>query len=103
KVMVPVGVPAPGATAVTVAENVNCAPTAGVPLVRAGALTVVAAWLTVSATALEGALARNAPPGSPVYVAVNEWAPTPKADVLKTAVPPAPKDTVPMSVAPSKN
>ena len=72
-VTVPVGVPAPGATAATVAVKVTAWPvTAG--LTDDPRATVVAARLTVTVTAAE---VLSAKPPVPAKEAVSAWVPTP--------------------------
>src|SRR5512142_1838291 len=72
-VTVPIGVPAPGATAATVAVKVTAWPvTAGLTDDRRA--TVVAAGLTVTAVAAEVLAAK---PGVPEKEAVSAWVPMP--------------------------
>src|ERR1700694_3219125 len=70
-VIVPLGVPAPGAFTLTVAENVSACPTLGVPL-SVGVLTLVAALFTANASAPVD----PAKFASPLYTAVIAWVPT---------------------------
>jgi hypothetical protein len=92
----PAGVPAPGATAATVAVNLtDCPYTEG--LTEETAAVVEAALLTVWVNAAE-VLPKNAP--SPPYAALIGWLPTGSADVLNIATPPL-SGTVPSVVDPS--
>src|SRR5205085_3126341 len=98
---VPVGVPAPGATAETVAVNVTGRPkTDGDGL----AVTTVAVWAlpTCWVTAPDVEPAR---PEVPPYVAVSEWSPAPSAAVVSTACPGLGPSSaaVPSAWAPSRN
>jgi hypothetical protein len=97
KSTVPVGVPPPGATAVTVAVRVfACPKTDGSGAdVRAVEL---AAWVTVWVSTGEVEPVKLA---LPLYTAVREWDPTPRVEVARVAVPPE-SAAVPSRVAPSK-
>src|SRR6516165_10367764 len=97
KVTVPVGVPAPGETAATVAVKVTAWPvTAG--LTDDFRATVVAAGLTVTATAAEVLAAK---PLTPKKEAVSAWVPT-NSDVGRVARPAASSGAEPSSVLPSR-
>ena len=96
-VTVPVGVPAPGATALTVAVNVTDWPAAEGFCEE---ITAVAepAWLTVwviDADVLEVKLL------SPLYAAVITWLPTPSELVESVALPVLSRVRVPRLIAPS--
>src|SRR5262249_62412162 len=96
-VTVPVGVPAPGATAATAAVKVTDWPvTAG--LSDEARATAVAARLTVSARAAEGLFAKLPVPAKE---AVSAGLPTP-SDTVKAAVPAALTCAVPSTVLPSR-
>src|SRR5207248_8833652 len=96
-VTVPVGVPAPGATAATVAVKVTAWPvTAG--LTDDPRATVVAARLTVTAAAAE---VLSANPIVPAKEAVSAWSPIPR-DTGRVARPAASSGAEPSSVLPSR-
>src|SRR6516165_2706304 len=96
KVTVPVGVPAPGPTAATVAVKVTDWPvTAG--LTDDFRATVVAAGLTVTVVAAEVLAAK---PLTPKKEAVSAWLPT-NSDVGSVAWPVPSSGTEPSSVLPS--
>src|SRR6516165_9806250 len=96
-VTVPVGVVAPGATAATVAVKVTAWPvTAGLSDDRRA--TVVAAGLTVTATAAE---VLSANPVVPEKETVSAWVPMP-SDVGMVARPAASSGAEPSSVFPSR-
>ena len=96
-VTVPVGVPAPGATAATVAVKVTAWPvTAGLTDDRRA--TVVAARLTVTAAAAE---VLSAKPLVPEKEAVSAWVPTP-SDTGRVAWPAASSGAEPSTVLPSR-
>jgi hypothetical protein len=100
-VTVPVGVPAPGATAATVAVNVSDWPkTEGFgPVVRA-TVVVVLAWLTVCETVLELLGPKRA---VPPYEAVRLWDPAVRVETVSVATPAPFRVPVPSDVAPSRN
>jgi hypothetical protein len=92
KVTVPVGVPAPGGTTVTVAVRVP-------PLeVR---VVLVEAFVTVNARGAAVLLAVKL--AVPAYWAVKEWAPKAREEGVRLAWPVPSKEAVPREVAPSKN
>ena len=96
-VTVPVGVPPPGATAATVAVKVTAWPvTAG--LTDDPRATVVAARLTVTATAAE---VLSAKPLVPKKEAVSAWVPMP-SDTGMVAWPAASSGAEPRTVLPSR-
>src|SRR6516165_3610454 len=96
KVTVPVGVPAPGATAASLAVKVTAWPvTAG--LTDDPRVSVVAAGLTVTAAAAEVLAAK---PLTPKKEAVSAWVPT-NSDVGRVAWPVPSSGTEPSSVLPS--
>src|SRR5262245_39976608 len=97
KVTVPVGVPAPGATAATVAVKVTAGPVAA-GLTDDPSVTVVAAGLTVTATAAEVLPVK---PAVPAKEAVSAWVPTPSGTV-SVAWPSALTGAVPSAVLPSR-
>src|SRR5262245_6267257 len=97
KVTVPVGVPAPGATAATLAEKVTAWPvTAG--LTDDPRVSVVAAGLTVTIVAAEVLAAK---PVTPKKEAVSAWLPT-NSDVVRVARPVASSGAEPSRVLPSR-
>jgi len=100
-VTVPVGVPAPGATAATVAVKVSDWPkTDGFgPVVRA-TVVVVLAWFTTWVRVLEVLVPKLA---SPPYTAVIECEATESAAVANVATPDPLSVPVPSVVAPSLN
>src|SRR5438128_2500972 len=95
---VPVGVPEPGATAVTVAVKVAIWP-AGAGLSDDMSVVLVDAWLTVWLVIDEELEAKVV---SPLYTAEMAWGPAVRADVVKVAVPPL-SVGVPIVVVPSLN
>ena len=96
-VTVPVGVPAPGATAATVAVKVTAWPVAA-GLTDEPRATVVDARLTVSVTTAE-VLSAKLP--VPAKEAVSAWLPTP-SDTARVAWPAALTGAVPSTVVPSR-
>ena len=92
-VIVPVAVPDPGATAATVAVNVNDCPVVEglVPLVSASAV-VVPSWFTVCETVFELLAPKFA---VPAYDAVRLWDPAVRLDTPSVATPDAFKVPVP--------
>jgi hypothetical protein len=99
KVTLPVGVPAPGATAVMVSVKVTDWP-GEEGLTDEVSVDFVEAGFTVSDSAVEELTAKLV---SPPYEATMLWLPAPSVDVLKVATPPAPTVPVPSVVAPSMN
>jgi len=98
KITFPVGVPAPGAVALTTAVNVIAWPDVD-GLSDELSVVVVAAWLTVWASAVELAKAKAA---SPPYLAVMVWDPTLSPVLVNVATPLAFSVPVPSVVLPSK-
>jgi hypothetical protein len=96
---VPVGVPAPGATAATVAVSVTGWPNTGV-VVEGINVVLVVDWATVTVTAVEVLGAKFE---SPTYVAVIELAATGSVVEFSVAVPFVESKTVPSEVVPLKN
>ena len=94
----PVGVPAPGGIAATVAATVTSC-LRGEGFGEDAKVVVVCAALTVSET-VDEPLDRN--PLSPEYVADTLCVPTAEAVVARTAVPPL-RAAAPRDIAPSKN
>src|SRR5581483_11874078 len=97
KVTFPVGVPAPGATALTVAVKVTAWPNAD-GLTEDVTVVVVLAWLTVCVSVAEVLVVKLV---SPAYTAVMAWPATAKAAVVNVAEPPE-SVAVPSVVVPSR-
>src|SRR5271169_6059401 len=97
KVTVPVGVPEPGAFAVTVVVNVIDWPKSD-GLTEDATVVLLASWLTVWLTADDVLLVKSL---SPPYTTVIECVPTDKVEVLNVATPEPFSVAVPRTLVPS--
>jgi hypothetical protein len=95
---VPVGVPAPGATAVTAAVKVTNSPSTD-GLISEATVVVVLAWFTVWVRGEEVLVVKLV---SPRYTAVMVWPVTEREEMAKVAVP-ALRVPEPIGVPPSRN